>query len=60
MKWNERYVTPPKDRPILIYCPDFNTLGYAVATWNGYKFCFDDYPDFDKFVELWSLFLEAD
>ena len=60
MKWNRREVIPPRDRPILIYCPDFNVCGYSVCTWDGFKYCKDDYPEFDKFVQLWALFLEAD
>lgn len=52
---------PPKNRPLLAYCPEFNRTGYEVVTWNGAKFETELHgEDVHDFVEKWCLIFEAD
>ena len=55
-------VTPPEDRPLLCYCPEWNGTGYQVAMWNGDVFYYDEQSsdNFNAHVEKWTLFFEAD
>ncbi len=29
---------PPRNRALLVYCPDFSSMGYEVVVWNGANF----------------------
>ncbi len=56
------YRKPPCYRVILCYCPDWCDESYQIARWDGKKFEYDSQPnnDFDKYVQSWCLFLEAE
>jgi len=55
-------VTPPKDRPLLCYCPEWSETGYQVAEWNGKEFYYAEQMNdmFSETVEKWLVFYEAD
>jgi hypothetical protein len=64
MNWikKKNVIKPPKGRPLLCYCPDWNDSGYQVAFWNGDRFWYNEEPNeyFDDEVIEWTLFLEAE
>ena len=52
---------PPKNRALLVYCPDWCDIGYAVVVWNGSSF--EDEmrgTDINDYIVKWSLIFEAD
>ena len=47
---------PPHNRVLLVYCPEWCDMGYAVVTWNGASF--EDEirgEDIHDYVLKWSL-----
>lgn len=55
-------LTPPRNRPLLCYCPEWCDIGYVVATWNGKEFYYAEQVNdmFSETVEKWAIFFEAD
>ena len=60
-EYTETAKNPPQNRALLVYCPEWCDIGYAVAVWNGANF--EDEirgEDIHDYVEKWSLIFEAD
>ena len=55
-------VTPPRNRTLLCYCPEWNETGYQVAKWNGKEVYYAEQASdmFSETVEKWAIFFEAD
>lgn len=55
-------VIPPKNRPLICYCPEWCDEGYKIAIWNGDEFLYQNQPNngFNQCIEKWAIFLEAD
>ena len=52
---------PPRNRALLVYCPEWCDIGYAAVVWNGANF--EDEirgEDIHDYVLKWSLIFEAD
>ena len=53
--------TPPLNRPIILWCPDYCDLGYVIGEWAGHSFSTEISGDeIAQYVQGWSLFLEAE
>ena len=61
-EWNAANVEPPKNRPIIAYCPDWCDMGYQACKWNGKEFYYDEQPNdmFHENVAAWALFMEVE
>ena len=54
-------LTPPQNRPLIVYCPEWCAIGYSIAKWTGSHFECDLHgAEISAFVEQWALFMEAD
>lgn len=59
--YTETAKNPPKNRALLVYCPEWCEMGYAVATWNGANFEDEIHgEDIHDYVKKWLLIFEAD
>ena len=60
----ENISPPPRGRPLLVYCPDWEGApsGYSVANWNGASFAVDitaggtRRKNINKHVKKWAMF----
>lgn len=54
-------ITPPRNRPLLAYCPAWCDSGYSVVVWSGKHFKCESHDEvIHEYVKQWSLFMEAD
>ena len=54
-------VSPPINRPLIAYCPEWCDSGYSVVSWTGGRFeCETHGSEIHDHVERWALFMEAD
>jgi hypothetical protein len=61
VKPTEANKKPPKNRPLLAYCPDFCEVGYEVVIWNGHHFSNELHGTaIHDYVQQWSLIYEAE
>jgi len=61
IEYTETAKNPPQNRALLVYCPDFSSIGYEVAVWNGANFETDLHgEEIHDYVKKWSLIFEAD
>jgi len=61
IEYTETAKNPPQNRALLVYCPEWCTIGYAAVKWNGANF--EDEirgEDIHDYVLKWSLIFEAD
>lgn len=58
----ENISPPPKGRPLLVYCPDWEGAPYSVADWNGSSFATGitaggiRHTKINKYVKKWAMF----
>ena len=60
----ENISPPPRGRPLLVYCPDWEGApsGYSVANWNGASFAAGAFvggtrrTNINKHVKKWAMF----
>jgi len=61
IEYTETAKNPPRNRALLVYCPDFSNMGYEVVVWNGSNFETDLHgEDIHDYVKKWCLIYEAD
>ena len=58
--WLTRDIEPPKNRPIVAYCPDWCDMSYQICEWDGKEYGYRDQPNemFNETVLKWLLFEE--
>jgi len=54
--FKERSMTPPPNRVLVAYCPDWSEDGYQICKYNESGFYYDAQPndDFNKYVTHWD------
>ena len=58
----ENISPPPRGRPLLVYCPDWECAPYSVADWNGSSFAVGVTASgtrrthINKHVKKWAMF----
>ena len=61
VKHTDKNKVPPRNRPLLAYCPDLSEHGYSVVIWTGYAFeCESHGLEITDYVVQWSLIIEVD
>ena len=54
-------ISPPRDRPLIAYCPEFCYFEYHVVMWrNGFFENETHGSEINQYVQKWALFMEAD
>ena len=54
-------LSPPRNRPLIAYCPEWCDEKYSIVTWSGGKFeCATHGAEINEYVQQWALFMEAD
>ena len=59
--YEEEVKNPPRNRALLVYCPEWCIAGYAVVVWNGSNFESDLHgEEIHDYIKKWCLIYEAD